>query len=179
MDSTLLGGLIGVGAALGGVGFAEVLACWREARQRGGDRRELAAALAAELRGFLTQLSQVAPEDRGHPWALVWAAENSYFPLFDNIGAKLLVLPSKLAEDVVAYYVRCKAAVDHYRLACRLGEYEGQAAGLQDRQHWGLRVAQWRASGQAQGAAEYAAELAKALETDLLPRLDKVARGKW
>ena len=178
MDSTLLGGLIGVGATLAGVALAEGLAHWREARQRQEEQRDLAGALAAELRGLLVHLREVAPREDAQPEAMVWAAESAYFPVFDNIGPKLLVLPQKLAEDVVACYVRCKAALDSYRLACRLGEQVGQTAGDRDPMRWRSKVVNFIASTQAQEAADYAAALAESLEDDLLPRLDEAAQGK-
>jgi len=176
MDSTLVESLIGPVAVLVGIAVSEALFYWRQKRQKRDERKELAGALAAELRGLLAHLQEIAPSENSPPFAMVWAAESSYFPVFDSIGPKLLVLPAKLAEDVVACYVRCKSALDKYRLACRLGEYEAQAT-KEEKGRWGLMMAQWHASGRAQAAAEYAAALTKSLQDDLLPRLDNVAKG--
>jgi len=176
MDSTLVGSLIGAVALLLGIAVSEALFYWREKRQRKDEQKQLAGALAAELRGLLGHLHEIAPAEDSRPFAMAWAAESSYFPVFDGIGPKLLILPRRLAEYVVAYYVRCKCALDRYRLACRLGEYETQAT-KEEKGRWGLMMAQWHASGHAQAAAEYAAELAKDLEAELLPKLDRVAKG--
>lgn len=177
MDSPLLAGLIGAVVVLVGIAVSEALFYCRQNRQKRDEQKQLAGALAAELRGVLAHLQEIAPAEDSHSFAMVWAAESSYFPVFDSIGTKLLVLPPKLAEDVVAYYVRCKCALDNYRLACRLGEYETQAT-KEEKGRWGPMMAGWHASGQAQAAAEYAAALTKSLENDLLPRLDNVAKGR-
>jgi len=111
MDSTIAASLIGVAGILLGIWISEALAVRRENRQRGSDRRHLAGALAAELRGLLLRWQEIAPQDGGQRPLIAWQAEETYFPVYDNAGARLSLLPPDLAPDVVRYYTRAKAAM--------------------------------------------------------------------
>ena len=123
MDSTLLGGLIATGSLITGIAISEVLYYYRQNRQKEEDRRDLAGTLAAELRGLVARWRQIQPTLEKNPDAIVWAAEEDYFPIYNSIGLKLLLLPPQLATDVVSRYMQAKAALDSFRVASRLTEH--------------------------------------------------------
>jgi hypothetical protein len=184
-EATLVAAKVGGWFALGGaavgalltVAAAEVLQSRREKRQRDEDRRQLAGALAAELRGLVERWKQMRPALEANPGLFTMSAEQDYFPLYNSNASKLLLLSPQLAAAVVSQYTQAKAALDNLRAASRLGEQALQS--MRDQQTMPiaaeLAASAFRAN---EGAFEYANVLVAVLEADLLPKLDMAANAK-
>jgi hypothetical protein len=118
---TLAGGLTGVA-----VGFLlSFVGTWlRDQLQAAADRRLLAGALAAELRGF----RELRPEQEGA--VKDWAAEQSYTPIYDSAGPRPLLLAHDVAEEVVKCYFKVKRALDElHRAQLMTRDVQVQASG--------------------------------------------------
>lgn len=121
---TLVAGAIALFASLLGVTIADLFARLRERRQRETDKRLLAGALAAELRGLLERWEEIVPREPmpAAPIFIGWAAEESYFSVYDGAGHRLYLLPREVTAEVVACYTRAKAVLDTLRVAGSLHE---------------------------------------------------------
>ncbi len=177
MDPTIVAAKVGgwfglAGAFVGAVLAAEVLQRWREGRREAEERRQVAGALAAELRGLAARWGRMAPNLRATAGPVVWSAEEDYFPVYDGIGRRLRLLPPDLAEEVVPCYVTTKGTIDSLRGMTRLMQY----AALSPYPAIAARAADI-AGVQKDPVCSAADELVAAMEASLLPRLDKVAKG--
>jgi hypothetical protein len=120
----------GVYALLGAiVGFllSALHTWWRDNRHRAGEKRLLAGALAAELRGFLALFSEIEPPGKpvdaeGGP-IITWAVGQSYTPVFDASGSRLFLPDKELLEAASVSYFKLKRALDNLAMSERLTEY--------------------------------------------------------
>jgi len=115
------------GVVVGGVlGFVSAygLELLREQRQSKADRESLAAALAAELRAWLSRWSELglALNDFGET-AWSWVGEESYFSVFDGAGHRLHLLPPEVLSETVILYAKMKEVYDTVRQVGELIPY--------------------------------------------------------
>ncbi len=131
MLETLAGVIVGAVIGFGGTYVLEVT---REKRQREGDKKAIAGALAAEVRGILERWDEIKarrkPFEKGkhnNPRllalsSLLGPAQESYFSVFDGAGPRLHLLPSELVTETVTCYVRVKAVMDGLRAVTHIVE---------------------------------------------------------
>ena len=173
MDSTIQGSLIGVGGLLIGIAVSEALAWVRGNRSRQEEKRLLAGALAAELRGFLALWKEIEPPGKPATGIIItWAAEQSYSSVFDTAGPRLFLLGPQLITAVSVCYFRLKRALDNLRVSERITEYVstfGRQAGSIHAEALGKTAL--KAS---EGAVETGRRAVSAIE-ELLPKLDIIA----
>lgn len=97
----------------GGVALGFVLSyfgTWlRDKRQEKQQKRSLAGALAAELRG----LQAVLPDDEAA--VDTWLAEQSYCSVFDASADHLGILGTELTAEAIACYATTKRCLDQLR----------------------------------------------------------------
>jgi hypothetical protein len=177
VDSTLTSGLIGVGGLLLGIAVSEMLAWVRGNRSRQEEKRLLAGALAAELKGFLALWSEIEPPGQPATGIIItWAVEQSYSSVFDTAGPRLFILGPQLITEVSVSYFKLKRALDNLRMSQRITEYVStfgrQLAFPRLDQHAGQIAL--KAS---EGAIETGRRAVGAIE-ELLPKLDAVADGR-
>ena len=181
--------LLGPIALLIGIAVSECLARLRERRQREHERRLLAGALAAELRGFLALWGEVQPE--GKPATatgviVAWGVQQSYSSVFDASGNRLFLLGQDRLQEVSVCYFKLKRALDNLTVSQRVTEFV-QTFG---RQHEWQQMTRPQSGGvvysysyadlpkrASDAAIETARRAVQAIE-QLLPKLDGIAAGR-
>jgi hypothetical protein len=165
-----------VGAVTGFIG-SDWMARRREQRQNDNDRRRLAGALAAELRGFLTLWREIEPPGKpaiGTSVIITWAVAQSYSPVFDTSGPRLLLLGRAVLDEVSACYFKLRRALDNLRMSQRVTEYvqtAGRVAGSIHQEELGRM-----ALGASEGAVATGRRAVSAIG-ELLPKLEAIAAG--
>lgn len=148
----------------------------REDRERENDKRLLAGALAAELRGFLVLWDEIEPPEQPAEGIIItWAVEQSYTVIFDTAGPRLFLLGPELIRQTTAAYARMKRGLDNLRLSARLTEWastSGRQAGTIHEKRIGRMTLD--ASEGAVKTARRAVEVIR----EVLPKLDAIADPK-
>ena len=167
-----------VGAAVGAViGFigSNWMARSRERRWRDHEKRLLAGALAAELRGFLALWKEIEPPGKPATGIIItWGVEQTYSSVFDTAGPRLFLFGPVLLGAVTACYFRLKRALDNLRMSQRVTDYVqtfGRQAGSMHQDALGSMAL--RAS---EGAVDTGRRAVSGIE-EVLPKLDDVAGG--
>lgn len=160
----LLAAGVGIVGTLLGVIVSDYLARRRETRDRNAERRLLAGALAAELRGFLGLWKRVAAEPEA-----TWSVEGDYFPVYNLAGHRLSLLKRDVVQEVVTCYSAVKGALDMLRRSQRLRDHEGT------RSNHGTDLTKLLTN--AHEEARSAGSSAELAVDALLPKLDTLAGG--
>jgi hypothetical protein len=104
---TVIAALIGAAAAIGGGAFSQWF-IWQKERQA------VAAALAAEIQGFVDVTDWRQARER-IPQGYKFAIDDHPFPVFEGKIGKLGLLPADLASKVAGFYSYARGIVQDFR----------------------------------------------------------------
>ena len=148
----------------------------RESRQRENDKRLLAGALAAELRGFVALWNEIEPPEKlAEGIIITWGVQQSYSSVFDSSGNRLFLLGKNLLEEVSVSYFKLKRALDNLSVSQRITEYVqtfGRQAGSMHQAAFGKMALRG-----SEEAVKTGRSAVKKIE-ELLPKLEAIADSK-